>query len=155
MFGLFRKKGKEDVSKAVYKAAVTPRVVNPKAVSFKIRPIIEAYIKAIYSQDSSILPSRMMRDEIYASTVDSIKEDKKLCQRTCSTVTLNQIAASDYDSTTLYTVRSIEFTCIFNVKGTCNGMIVDEKRRAVFTFINDQRQGWSLDDWQDLGSVDN
>lgn len=155
MFGLIKRKKNTDVSALQYEMAQSPQVVNPKSVEGYIRPIIEAYLLAVYSQDISLLPARKMREEILSSTAEGITEDRKLCQRTCSLAKTVSLRASDYDRTKIFSFRGIEFSCLYSVRGSFNGKLMEEKRKALFSFLNDQRQGWVLDDWKDLGRAEN
>lgn len=155
MFGLIKRKKNTDVSALQYEMAQSPQVVNPKSVEGYIRPIIEAYLLAVYSQDISLLPARKMREEILSSTAEGIAEDRKLCQRTCSLAKTVSLRASDYDRTKIFSFRGIEFSCLYSVRGSFNGKLMEEKRKALFSFLNDQRQGWVLDDWKDLGRAEN
>lgn len=151
MLGLLKRKQKNTVSDLQYEMAQTPQVVNPKAVEGYVRPVIESYILALYSQESSLLPGRKMRENFLSSAEESIGEDRKMCQRTCTFAKVLSLRASDYDQTKIFAFRGIEFSCLYSVRGTFNGKLFEEKRKALFSFLNDQRQGWVLDDWRDLG----
>ena len=115
--------------------AQSPQVVNPKSVEGYIRPIIEAYLLAVYSQDISLLPARKMREEILSSTAEGIAEDRKLCQRTCSLAKTVSLRASDYDRTKIFSFRGIEFSCLYSVRGSFNGKLTGKKKKTVIVVV--------------------
>ena len=149
----WKEKKESQVSRAVLDEALRPKTVNPKAVENNVKPLIEAYLFAIYSQDREALPIRKMAKDFYESTIEGISEDIKNCRRTCSKVTVSNMHVSGYDDTQIYAFRSLDITAVFNARGTFNQRAVDDTRKALFKFRNDQRQGWILCEWADKGEV--
>lgn len=149
---LFKKKN--DVSEIQYKFAANPVMVDPSKMDWVVKPIMVGYIKAIYAQNTEFLPSRKMREELYLSTIESIKKDSERFMRTCNLVKIINMRAGTYDMAKIATYRGVDIDAVFNVRGTCNRKMIDEKRKARFSFINDQRQGWVLDNWKDMGKVE-
>lgn len=154
---LFKKKDKGEMNSFLALQSVKPDYVNPEAFMDDAERIVEAYLKAVYSQDCSMIPMRRMEEHFFYRTREIIETDASYCSRSCTGVHIitNELSTTDYAQQ--FAIKSISYDILFSVTGSCRekgeevSSPYEDQRLGTFKFLNDQKLGWILCAHEDFG----
>lgn len=155
--GLFKKKEKGEMNGYLALQSVKPDYVNPEAFTDDAERIVEAYLRAVYSQDASMIPMRRMDGQFFYRTREVIEADASCCTRSCTGVSIITTELSDTDIAQQFAIKSISYDIVFSVTGSVREKGEDasspyeDRRLGTFKFLNDQKLGWILCGHEDFG----
>ncbi len=113
-----------------------------------VKEVLEAYLMAVYSMDTTMLPMRKMREGIYTYIGNNIiRESIMGYRRMVRNLMVTSISPMDYENEFTH-ISQIHYEVSYTVEGEYiegeMGYPFHTERDAVFVFVYDQRLGWIL-----------
>ena len=149
MFDFLKKKKKSALQDDFFHQALQPVSLHPEVIEKLVKSTVTSYIKALHSQDVSLLPKEHMDRGLYEEAVKIIENDTG-AKRTCEQVNILHYRTMFSDLEGVYKTTYLSFEITTQMLGTFNEKEVEYQQSKCYGFLNDQRLGWILTKVGDL-----